>query len=321
MRTSIFAATVLATLLSPTLRAAVQASDSVSVPADSKFLVHVDIGAFKKTSIGARLFEMAKREAMKEIGDDDGKDFEDVKDALGFDPFTELDAITIVGADFKKPADHMHVVLRMRETIGNLEDLMETMPDYDSNDYGDHRIHSASPGEEQRMFGAIHTDGKRVKRVVAARTQEAVKNLLDMLDGRTRKASKAVKLSRAKDQFVHIELLDIPRENIGRGPQANIARLVQGLSLKVGNDGDDLAMSVSITTKEEEQAKQVRQMIQGLAAVIQLVDDGGEDEGLQQAKDFLANLKIKRKGNVVQIRLTVPEADLVELIEGEMSEI
>jgi hypothetical protein len=142
-----------------------------------------------------------------------------------------------------------------------------------------------------------------------------------MLDGKTHKASKAVKLSRAKGQFVHIELLDIPRENISQGPQANIARLVQGLSLKVGSDGNDLAMSVAITTKEEKQAKQVRQMIQGVTAMIQLVDDGGEDEHLQQTKEFLENLKVKRKGNVVQVRLTVPEADLVELIEGEMSEI
>ncbi len=321
MRTTIFAATVLATLLSPNLRAAAEDSDSVSVPADSKFLVHVDIGAFKKTPIGARLFEMAKREALKEIGDDDDNDFEELKEALGFDPFTELDAITIVGADFKKPEDHMHVVLRMRETVGNLEDLMATMPDYDSSEYGDHTIHSASPDEKQRMFGAVHTDGKRVKRVVAARTRKAVRNLLDMLDGKIRKASKAVKLSRAEGQFVHIELLDIPRENIGRGPQANIARLVQGLSLKVGSDGDDLAMSVAVTTKEEKQAKQVRQMIQGLTAMIQLVDDGGEGENLQQAKEFLENLKVKRKGNVVQIRLTVPEADVVDLIEDEMSEI
>ena len=89
----------------------------------------------------------------------------------------------------------------------------------------------------------------------------------------------------------------------------------------MGSDGDDLAMSVAVTTKEEKQAKQVRQMIQGLTAMIQLVDDGGEGENLQQAKEFLESLKVKRKGNVVQIRLTVPEADVVDLIEDEMSEI
>ena len=333
MRTTIFAATVLATLLGPNAWAAAQDSDSVSVsvPADSKFLVHVDIGAFRKTSVGARLFEMAKREALKEIGDDDGNDFEELKETLGFDPFKELDAITIVGTDFGKPEDHTHVVLRMRETTGNLKSLMATLPDHDSSEYGDHTIHSASPNETRRMFGAIHTDDQRIKRVVAARTQKAVRNLLDMLDGKTRKPSKAVKLSRTEGQFVQIELLDIPRENVGRGAPVNIAELVQGLSLKVGNDDENLAITVAITTKKEQQAKQVRQMVQGMTAMIQLVDDAGEGEGEEDdedegaggrwARDVLEKLKVTRKGSVVRIRLTLPEADLVEWIEQEMSDI
>lgn len=320
MRTSLFAATMLALTLAPPISA--EEGETITVPAESKFFVHININAFRKTDIGGRLFEMAKREALQELSEKDGdENFEKMKEALGFDPFTELDAITVVGANFKKPEDSLHVIFRLKKTTGNLEGLMVSLPDYSSSEYGDHVIHSASDGEDEQAFGAIHSDRKGVKRIVAARSADRVKGLLDMLDGKKNRDSKAVKLSKSDGQFVHVELLDIPRDEIGEGPQANVAKMIEGISLKIGNDGDDVSISLTLKTKEERQAKQLKQMVQGLTAMLQLVQDDDGDDDLRQAKEFLERMVIKRDGNEIRIRLSVPESEVAELIEEGMLEL
>jgi hypothetical protein len=320
-------AAIMVALLVPSAQSVAQ---DVTVPSDSKFFVHVNIDAFRRTQLGGRLFEMARREAMKEVlgrgHDQDEEDhkqsFEKMKETLGFDPFTELDAITIVGSDFKKAEKGLHVILKLKETTGNLEGLVATLPDYAATEYGEHVIHSAAPDEdkEERAFAAIHTDGNDVKRVVAAMQMNRVKKLLDMLDGKASRESKAVRVSKDNSQFVHIELLEIPREEIGKGPQANVAKMLQGITINVGDDGENLNLTMTLRTEEDRQAKQIRQMVVGFTAMIQLAQDASDEdnEEMQQVQELLENLEVKRKKNTVQIRISVPEDHLVELIEKEM---
>ena len=44
------------------------AQDSISVPADSKFVMQINLQAFKNSKVGATLFEIAKKAAMEEVG-------------------------------------------------------------------------------------------------------------------------------------------------------------------------------------------------------------------------------------------------------------
>ncbi|MFK7820151.1 MAG: hypothetical protein AB8G99_15625 [Planctomycetaceae bacterium] len=319
-------AAIMASLMLPSAGAVAQ---DVSVPSDSKFFVHINIDAFRRTELGGRLFEMARREAMKEVlgrnkhdDEDHEQNYEKMKETLGLDPFTELDAITIVGSDFKKAEKALHVIFKLKQNAGNLEGLVAALPDYSSAEYGQHVVHSAAPdeGEDQRAFGAIHTDGKGVKRIVAAMQLNRVKKLLDMLDGKSSRESKAVRVSKDNSQFVHIELLEIPREEIGKGPQANVAKMLQGVTINVGDDGENLNLSITLKTEEDRQAKQIRQMVQGFTAMIQLAQDASDeaDEDMEKFQDILESLEIKRKKNTVQIRLSIPEDELVDLIEDQM---
>ncbi len=292
----------------------------VKVPEGSKFFLHVDVTAFRQTALGGRLFEMARNEAMREISNK-GKDsdFEKMKETIGFDPFTELQTITIVGSSFDKPEDAVQLILTLKKTTGNLETLAASLPNHESTVYHDHEIHSAAEKEDERMHAAIHTDRKGQKRIVAARRIRDVRNMLDTLDGRSQGDSKAVRLALKRNNFVHIELLEIPADQLERGPQAKAARMLDGISLKIGAQDDAISVTASLKTKEEKQAKQIQQIVQGLVAMLQLADD--EDEDVRRAKEFLNNLKIKRDGNLVRVQLSVPEADLIDLIEHEMDSI
>lgn len=298
-----------------------QAEDrEVKIPEGAKFLLHVDVTAFRQTTLGGHLFEMARKEAMREITrkGKDG-DFEKVKEAIGFDPFSELQAVTIVGSSFRDPGESLQLILTLRQTTGNLEGLALTLPNHESTEYKKHEIHSAAEDGDERMHAAIHTDPSGQKRIVAARRIGDVKNMLDTLDGRRRGSSKAVKLATRQKNFVNIELLEIPTDQLERGPQVKAARMLQGISLKVGEKDESIAITATLRTREEKKAEQIQQLVQGLVAMLHLAND--ENEEVQRAREFLDSLKVTRDGTEVQLKLAIPEADLIDLIEEEMDSI
>lgn len=295
---------------------AAQDDESLPVPTASRFMVHIDVKALRKTKIGGRLFEMAKQAALEEINDDEENTFETIRESLGFDPFTELDGITIVGTDYEEPQEELQVVVRLRKTSGNLEGMMLALPDYESTDYGKYQVHSARPDEDEQVFAAIHTNKKGNKSIVAARSLSSVKSLLDMLDGKG--AMKTVKLSRKNREFIHVEVLELPIAELGEGPQTNIAKMVQGVSLKMSDQDDSLRLNLTLKAKKEQQAKQLRQLMQGGIAMAQLIQSDDHDEDLVMLKRILQTVDIKRDGNDVNVKLAIPEKQIIDLIENEM---
>ncbi len=287
----------------------------ITVPSGSKFFLHVDLRAFQGTKLGARLFEMARREAMRELRNDGKRDeYEQMKEMLGFDPFNELEALTVVGSSFENPEDRVQLVLTMKKTTGNLEEIAKDLPNYSSSEYEGHAIHSATGDDNDRIYAAVHTDRNDRKRVVAARQLEDIRLMLDTLDGVSRRQAPAVKLALSDSSLLHMELLEMPKKT--RGPHAAAAKMLERVRLKVASADNELLLSVVLKTAEEKQAKRVRQMVQGLLAMAQLIED--DDAELRKAQEFLEQIEVKRKGREVRIRITVPEAEIIDLIEQNM---
>src|SRR4051812_16142431 len=67
---------------------------SVILPGNTKFLVQLDVRAFKKSTIGAKVFDIARKKAQDELSTNDaGKTLPDLKkihEMLGFDPLEEV---------------------------------------------------------------------------------------------------------------------------------------------------------------------------------------------------------------------------------------
>lgn len=300
-------------LLAP---AGLQADErEVTVPEGSKFFLHLDLRAFQQTRLGGRLFEMARREAMRELDKGDKhNEFEKMKEMLGFDPFDELDSLTVVGLSLEEPQKRVQLVLTFKKTTGNLEELARDLPGHNSTEYEGHTIHSAQDDDDHRIFAAIHADRNGRKRMVAARSLNDVRKMLDTLDGVSRSESKAVKLALKDSSLVHIELLEMPKAP--RGPHAMAAKMLERVSLKIASVDNDMQMSLTLRTAKEKDAQRVRQMVQGLIAMAQMIEDA--DDELKQAQEFLEQIEVKRKGREVRIRIAVPEADLIDMIEQEM---
>lgn len=380
--------------------AAAEDAARVSVPAETKFVLRLNVQGFRDTDIGGRLFEMAKREALKELSENlpgghhsrhparrhqnahkeahDRKDREDrkereeeveeeeeeeeeegkedeeeeeeeeeqeeemdeddessesdeeglspeeslekIKDMLGFDPFEEIRDVTISASEYEHPEKSLVAVVRMKKSTGNLEGLMLGLPGYAANEYHEHTVHSASPDQNVSVYLSIHTSDGGEKTLVAAPQRDAVEHLLDQLDGRDKDGTKILGMSQdSRDALLELRVLEIPMDKIGEGPQANIAKIIDDLSVRIGEAQDSLLVDLVLSTKKEEQAEQLRQMAQGMMAAIDFAKSADpDDEDLQKFSEFAKDMKAKREGNEVKVGIKIPTKELLQLIEKEM---
>ena len=293
-------------------------AQSIPAPDDARFSVRVDLAAIQETNLGKKLLNAVRMMAAEELGD--GKDpkeaFEGIEKALGFDPFTELRSITIFGRDMEDPTDGLQGVVGMGDTTGNLEGLLLTLPGYDSTEHGDHVIHTVSPDDDFRLFGAIH--GRRNKRIVIGTSLKSVQTMLDDMDNQ-RSVSPSDLTSRRDDadSLVTVRLLEIPKLDL-EGPPEALLKLVKDATLHVRAYGDDMEVELNIVSDTEKHAEQLQQLAQGAAAMVDLARDVEEDdEDLEMVASVLETLKAERDDDEIHLRLRIPEDLVIEFLREE----
>ncbi len=296
---------------------AARAEDKLSVPAEAKFVVQVDLDKFRQTRLGGRLLDSVKRMAQQEVEQGTGGGLEQVEEALGFDPFEELHGVTIVGSSYDDPEESLRLVLQLGQTTGNLEGLLLALPGYDSSEHGGHTIHSMSDGG-MHGFGAIYKDASGMHRVVAAPNRQDVIAMLDGLSGDSQGAQKEISLGVPAGTFASVQVLELPLDQLDEGePPANVVKLLTSVSLTVsGVDDKGLAVELSLGTKEEKRAEQIQQLLQGLSAMVSLAESQiVDDQDAQKALELLKGLAIDRDGTQVSLRVDVPEEIVLKLLE------
>ena len=292
------------------LPASAPAQERETTPSGAKFIVQLDLDAFRASRVGSQLFEAATQAAMNELGDDEEK-LDQVREALGFDPLTEIHGFTLFGSDFDSPEDDLQVVIRMGKTTGNLEGMVLALPEYESSDYGDHVIHSAQPDDDMQVFAAIYEDDDGNHSVVAATRRAAVEKMLDTM---SEEISVAPQL--APGAFLSVNILELPMDQIGDGPQENIAKLLRQISLTVSEADENFAIHLSLSTEDEQKAEQLRQMAQGVVAMIGFVQDEGDDD-LKMVQELLRGLTVQRDEATITLDLEIPTEKVIEFLREE----
>lgn len=301
------------------------AQNSISVPSDSKFVMQIDFQALKASKVGASLFEMAKKAAMKEIGKNiDTKEVsgDKIKEVLGMDPFEEIQGIVICASEYENPERSLLGMIRLKKNTGNIEGLMLAIPGYEKSEHRKHVIHIASPGDGKKVYGAIHKTIAGNNTLVIGANRDSVTGLLDSLDAKNMesKSLKSVDLSSDRKVIAHLQLMELPMEKLGKGPQANIAALLSSLSISILEEDDELEVRGAMLTGTEKKAEQIRQSIQGLGAMVELFASmDTQDEDVQKTLKFIKKIKVVQDGTSVSVKVRVPSAEIAEMIKKEMN--
>jgi hypothetical protein len=296
-------------------------AEEVSVPADTKFVVRLDLHAIHGIALGGKLIEMVKQQAMKDLGGKEGPSLEKIKEMLGFDPFQEIHGITVSASDYEHPEQSLVASIRLQKTTGNLEGLLLGLPGYEAKEHGKHAMYSVAPDGDMRVFGAVHTGAQGDKTIVLSVKQEAVTNLLDQLDGKPPSGSAFKKISDADGKpLVRLDVFELPKDVLDEdGPQANIVKLLRKISLQISESGANLDVGVSLTTDTEKQAEQLRQMAQGLIAALDIAQSiDPEEEELKKIRQIAPDIKATRDGSTTKINFSVSGQELMKVIEEEL---
>ncbi|MEQ1825779.1 MAG: hypothetical protein ABL921_07520 [Pirellula sp.] len=302
------------------------AQTSISIPSDSKFVLQVDLQSLKSSKIGATLMTAAKKAAMNEVGkktDDAEFSLKKVHEALGMDPFEEIQGIVLCASDYEKPEKSLLGMVHLKKTTGNIEGLLLSLPGYEKSDYGKYEIHSAAPSNEAKFVGAIHKNAIGNHTLVVGVNKATVTGLLDSLDAKSEgnNSLKSIELESDRKMIATLQLLALPSKKIvGDGPQANIAALLSSFVLSVFEEDDEIEVRGAMKASTEKQADKIRQSIQGLAAMVELfvsLDDDA-DEDARKAMDLLKQVKVSQDGNSVRVKLRLPSAKIAEMIQHEI---
>jgi hypothetical protein len=297
----------------------------ILVPKDAQFVFLLDVQAIQHSKVGQKLIGLAKQAAEEElknhgVSDGDQNPYLQLSDALGFDPLTEVKSLVITSADFEHPEHSMTACLHLGKSIGNLEGLFLSLPNYESDTRGQHVIHSAQP-DDTRIFAAIHEkkDGNHVMLLAPDRalldTQLAS---LDVLDG----SSSALQLFQSDSvtkPMIAAQVLKLPLEELGDGPQKNIAKRLKSLSFAVSEQDGELDLRLQLETETPKQAEQIRQMVQGFMAMLEFAQSmESEDEDLKQAIALLKDSKASVDGSNVRLRFGIPSDWIEQAIQEEV---
>lgn len=295
---------------------------SVTVPADTKFLVKLDFTALKKSAIGVKLFEIVKKKAGEEftakVADEPAPGWTKIHEMLGFDPLEEFRSILVSGSSFDHPEKSVVVSIQLGKTSGNLEGMVLALPGYAAEEYGPDTIHSATPEEDTKVFGVIHTDANGLKTILMATQRDTLIHQLDFLNGKSTTEAKldTVKLAIENDAFISLRVLDVPAELLGDGPQSGVAKIVRGVSFHVAESEGLVNCILSLTAATEKQAEQLKQMAQGLIALVGFAESNDPDDtDLKQVAKLVNGIKTSVKGTSATFTLSVPIDDVSKLIE------
>jgi hypothetical protein len=288
----------------PAFAGPLQRADVTGEPA---WVLHVDCDNLRTSGIGQWLLsEMDKPEAQAK--------FAALQMMFNFDPRKQLHGLTLYSSG-KAPEDGVLLVYADFDA-DRLTTLAKAAKEYQSTTYKQHVIHNwlddnkkAKHGVKPRVFASIQ--GGHI--VVFGQQEARVAQALDVLDraapnlaGSSLFPQLGVNGSASIVQAA-ARKLELPDSD----PNAALFRLSKMARLQVGEGQGQLRATLNLEASDEEVAKQMATVGQGLVALMKLQKDNPGSAKLAEA------LSLKQDGASVVVSLAIPTADAIEIAKAD----
>ena len=279
---------------------------TAEIPGDPGWFVHLDCDALRPSSIGQFILsELEKPEAQNKLGA--------IQAMLNFDPRKQLHAITLYGPS-DKPENGVMLV-NADFDAERLVALVKGANDYQSSTHGKYTIHNwiddkkkPKDGVKPRIYGSIH--GTHL--IVLSQHEAPVAAALDILDGKSPNLSSNKQFT-PFDRSAGTVVVQAAAHKLNfasKDPNAAVLRLAKSLRLQIGEDDRQIKGTLSVEANDEEVAKNMAAVAQGLAALVKL-----QQEKPQVIK-LAEGVSVKQDGAAVLATLTMSADDAVAMIKA-----
>jgi hypothetical protein len=277
--------------------------DSKQVPADVKWLVHIDADAIKTgkvpQTIGALWLKVPSAAERLKL----------LCRTIGMDPAKELHGITIHGSRYTEV--HSVVVVRAEVDRKRLMSFLRSRPGYETAAYRDHRLiawtEKKGQEDEHTVTGCLY----RPAVMVFGRDAAEVKKALDVLDGTSPGLEEGDPLFAPDPPAgTMTQALGADLANVQLPFKSPLVKKSKLFSVTLGErDGNAFAVA-RIVTESPEIAGQVRAVVEGLLAMAELQFDSDKE-----ATEILEAVEVSTNGSTVTVRFEGPADQVSRLIE------
>jgi hypothetical protein len=279
---------------------------SADLPADPAWFVHLDCDTLRPTAIGQYILaELDKPEAQAKLGALQG--------VFHFDPRKQLHGLTLYG-----PSDAAEdgVLLAYADfEADHLVTIVKGANDYQSSTHKGHTIHNwiddkkkPKDGVKPRVYASIHKN----RLIIFGQREAPVAAALDVLDHTVPNLSTSKTFAQVNGGSGTVFLQAAARKFnfASKDPNAAIFRLSKFLRLQIGESEHQIKATLSLEANDEEVAKNMAAIVQGLAALVKLQQEK------PQAIKVAEALSIKQDGPVVLATLALTSEDVVGMMKA-----
>jgi len=281
------------------------AFDPARVPAEAKWLAHIDAQRLRETRLGTLLMEQLRTE-------ETDRKFAGFAAVFGFDPREDLQSITVFGRDQNE--ENSAMLLKGTLNTDQLVTLVKAGDDYQSATYGGTEIHGWSEfkkGRNQRSHGAIAADGT----VIISRSENMVRAALDVLRGNESSLSGNQSfgdLAVLCDGDFIVAVADLSQMDPTQ-PQAAVFKKANWGRLVVGESDNQVSGSLTLGAASVETAQQIQAIAMGMVAMGLF----GREQNPALA-DLARACSVQCVGNAVTLTLACPAEKAMAFLMHEM---
>ena len=288
--------------------AAVQAAkiDKANISNDAKFVVHLDLDAFRASKIGITLLEKIRK-------DEGGEKLNALAELIGFDPLSAIHGATMFG---NGEEDNGILVVKHKADNTKLLAFMKLDEYYRKTEHGKHEIHGAGDrGDGKRGYVSF----VNATTAVLAASRELAAKGIDLVNGKGA-AVKQIPTSlvsadkTAKNAFLvaYANVEDL-KEHIDN---ETVNQMAKRVAFVMGESDEKFILSISVDALDADAAENMENMVNGLIGFARL----NQDEN-PEVKDILKGLKVTRNEENVSVHFSVSVNKLFELIDPALKEI
>jgi len=288
--------------------AAVQAAkiDKANISNDAKFVVHLDLDAFRASKIGITLLEKIRK-------DEGGEKLNALAELIGFDPLSAIHGATMFG---NGEEDNGILVVKHKADNTKLLAFMKLDEYYRKTEHGKHEIHGAGDrGDDKRGYVSF----VNATTAVLAASRELAAEGIDLVNGKGA-AVKQIPTSlvsadkKAKNAFLvaYANVEDL-KEHIDN---ETVNQMAKRVAFVMGESDEKFILSISVDALDADAAENMENMVNGLIGFARL----NQDEN-PEVKDILKGLKVTRNEENVSVHFSVGVNKLFELIDPALKEI
>lgn len=284
--------------------------DTTIVPADSRWVVSLDLDSVRASQLGQEVLALIE---LPEFGRSDVA-------SLRPDPqkiLATVSSATAYGINFSKDPKQMDGVLILRGTA-DLRKLAEayiaqatvTAPD---------AIQTLKdlPFEAYQLQNNVTVGFPKEPIVMVSQSKEQLVKALEIFrhhkGSLARSESPLTALLPKPGNASLVAACIVPAGNelaAGEGPQARVLQMANAGSLAVATDEQNTTAQISLAANSPELAEKLQKIIQGVAAMASLAETDDKQLG-----EFLRSVNVAREGNRVSLQLAYPTDGIVRMVK------